>query len=184
MTREPHGAMLSEEHFSASSKQRHPIVRNGPYPNDTQSLPWLNTHASLMLSLLLIGCAAGDPDISAQITAQFDATPSAPIDLRHIAGPDWERMCVLSPYTNNQRTAETLGLHGMQNEFPRLEPTTASLLWYSFTTMMSSLLPNTPGIKAILSEYNHLAWKGRVRDLIGSLGTLGFCSNHSTRLTV
>lgn len=109
MTREPHGAMLSEEHFSASSKQRHPIVRNGPYPNDTQSLPWLNTHASLMLSLLLIGCAAGDPDISAQITAQFDATPSAPIDLRHIAGPDWERMCVLSPYTNNQRTAETLG---------------------------------------------------------------------------
>lgn len=65
---------------------------------------------SLLLPLILLfGCSTGSSSISAQITAQFEASKTAPIDLS-VAGPaSWERVCVLSPYTTNKTAEQVLG---------------------------------------------------------------------------
>ena len=68
------------------------------------------TRSSLVLSLMLLfGCSTSGSPISKQITAQFDASKTAPIDLSVVGPASWERICVLSPYTTNQTAEKVLG---------------------------------------------------------------------------
>lgn len=70
-----------------------------------------NPHAfSVLFNLLLWGCASGDSAISAQIEALLKANPSAPVNLAQIGPSSWERVCVLTPYTNNERAQQVLGV--------------------------------------------------------------------------
>lgn len=65
---------------------------------------------ALVLSLMLVlGCSSSSSPISAQITAQFEASSTAPIDLSVVGPASWERICVLSPYTTNQTAEKVLG---------------------------------------------------------------------------
>ena len=59
--------------------------------------------------MLLFACSRGDSAIRDQITAQFDASRTAPIDLSVVGPASWERVCVLSPYTTNQTAERVLG---------------------------------------------------------------------------
>lgn len=54
-------------------------------------------------------CAAGD-SISGQIESQFNASQTKAINLALVGPPSWERVCVLTPYTNNERAEQVLGL--------------------------------------------------------------------------
>lgn len=40
---------------------------------------------------------------------QFMASQTAPVDLSAVGPASWERVCILSPYTNNQRAEHVLG---------------------------------------------------------------------------
>lgn len=62
-----------------------------------------------MIASLLCACN-GAPDISEQIEDRVKAD-DARLDLATLGPKDWERMCVLGPYTNNQRANEILGFH-------------------------------------------------------------------------
>ena len=64
---------------------------------------------SATLLFLVSACAGSRNEISAQIEAQFNARPTAPVNLALVGPAAWERVCVLGPYTNNERTQKTLG---------------------------------------------------------------------------
>ncbi|MCM2320198.1 MAG: hypothetical protein NDI93_12875 [Pseudomonas sp.] len=65
---------------------------------------------ALVMSLVLLhGCSSGGSPISAKITAQFEASNTAPIDLSVVGSTSWERVCILSPYTTNQTAEKVLG---------------------------------------------------------------------------
>ena len=67
-------------------------------------------NSSLILPLMLMfGCSSGNPAISEQITAQFDANRNTSIDLSVVGPASWERVCVLPPYTTNQTAERVLG---------------------------------------------------------------------------
>lgn len=59
--------------------------------------------------LLLFGCSSGGAHISEQITAQFEASKTTPVDLSVVGPASWERVCVLGPYTTNQTAEKILG---------------------------------------------------------------------------
>jgi hypothetical protein len=59
--------------------------------------------------LFLSACANGDKSISQQLTAEFDASTSAPVDLAKIGPSTWEKVCVLGPYTTNEAAEKILG---------------------------------------------------------------------------
>lgn len=59
--------------------------------------------------MLLHGCSSSSSPIRAKITAQFEASNTAPIDLSVVGPASWERICVLSPYTTNQTAEKVLG---------------------------------------------------------------------------
>jgi hypothetical protein len=59
--------------------------------------------------LLLSACTNGDKSISQQLTAEFDASTSAPIDLAKLGPPTWEKVCVLGSYTPNKEAEKVLG---------------------------------------------------------------------------
>lgn len=63
----------------------------------------------LFAALILVACSRMDRSISAQITEQFDASNSAPIDLARVGPPIWERVCVLGPYATNEAAEKILG---------------------------------------------------------------------------
>lgn len=58
---------------------------------------------------LLTACNAMDITISDEITKQFEAHPTRPIELAHVGPPTWKKVCILTPYSNNKATEETLG---------------------------------------------------------------------------
>lgn len=58
---------------------------------------------------LVSACADSRNEISAQIEAQFNASQTTPVNLALVGPATWERVCVLGPYTNNERTEKTLG---------------------------------------------------------------------------
>lgn len=59
--------------------------------------------------MLLHGCSSSSSPIRAKITAQFEASNTAPIDLSVVGPASWKRICVLSPYTTNQTAEKVLG---------------------------------------------------------------------------
>lgn len=61
-------------------------------------------------SLLLISaCAEKSNEISMQIESQFKASSTAPVNLALVGPLSWEQVCVLGPYTNNERAEKILG---------------------------------------------------------------------------
>lgn len=64
----------------------------------------------LLLSIsLVLGCTGASTSISEQITKQFKASQTAPIDLSTVGPASWERVCILSPYSTNQTAELVLG---------------------------------------------------------------------------
>ena len=64
---------------------------------------------SVVVVLLLAACTSRDRGISEKLTAEFDASTSAPIDMAKIGPPGWEKLCVLGPYSTNEAAEQTLG---------------------------------------------------------------------------
>ena len=63
----------------------------------------------LLLAIAWLLCACnGSPSISEQIEDRVSAD-DAHLDLAAVGPKDWDRMCVLGPYTNNERAQEILG---------------------------------------------------------------------------
>lgn len=60
------------------------------------------------LLAVLVGCS-GERAISQAISAQFARGPGARVDLSALAGGDWQRVCVLGPYSDSRRARELLG---------------------------------------------------------------------------
>jgi len=70
----------------------------------------MKKHASATLFILLLSACAEDGNkISAQIKAQFEANPPAPINLALVGPSSWERVCFLGPYTMNEHAEKILG---------------------------------------------------------------------------
>lgn len=67
------------------------------------------TWLALPLVLPLFACSSNNSPISDQITKQFEAENSAPIDLSVVEPASWDRVCVLGPYTLNETAEEILG---------------------------------------------------------------------------
>jgi hypothetical protein len=59
--------------------------------------------------LVLSACSNGDKNISRQLTTEFDASPSAPIDLAKLGSSSWEKVCILGPYVSNEEAERVLG---------------------------------------------------------------------------
>ena len=59
----------------------------------------------LMLAALS-GCRSQD---SAAIADSFSSSEPGAVDLSATVQGNWDRVCVLGPYTNNQKAAQTLG---------------------------------------------------------------------------
>lgn len=95
---------------------RRNILRTNPYFTISVYRVWATGLTPLMkppflalLSILLLGCSESDQLISQQIEVQFKASNTAPIDLSKVGPASWERVCVLTPYTTNKRSAQVLG---------------------------------------------------------------------------
>lgn len=58
-----------------------------------------------------VACGSPDPlqDISRDIESQLNRSQTEAISLQAVGPADWESVCVLEPYTNNQRAEEILG---------------------------------------------------------------------------
>lgn len=63
----------------------------------------------LFFLMLLTACSGDNAQISTQIVEQLEAKPTAPINLAIVGPSSWERVCVLGPYTNNERVEKVLG---------------------------------------------------------------------------
>lgn len=62
-----------------------------------------------IVSCVVWGCSNPTQNISHNIESQLNQSPIAPIDIRTVGPADWESVCILEPYTNNQRAEEILG---------------------------------------------------------------------------
>jgi hypothetical protein len=62
----------------------------------------------IAVSLLAAGCT-GSSDISKEIARQTAMSGEARVDLRTVAGPEWERVCFLGPYSGTEQAEKTLG---------------------------------------------------------------------------
>jgi hypothetical protein len=70
----------------------------------------MKTLAPFAIAMLFLNaCMNNDNSISQKLTAEFDASTSAPIDLAKIGPPTWEKVCVLGPYITNGVAEKTLG---------------------------------------------------------------------------
>src|SRR5262249_51840729 len=61
------------------------------------------------VSFALAACTGGSADISASLAKKVSEGRNAVIDLSQLGPPSWQRVCVLQPYTNNDRAALVLG---------------------------------------------------------------------------
>jgi hypothetical protein len=63
-----------------------------------------------LVSLLhLSGCSSSDGRISSQIESQLKDNQNRPINLALLGPFDWDRVCVLTPYSNNDNAQTVLG---------------------------------------------------------------------------
>jgi hypothetical protein len=60
----------------------------------------------VLLLFLVAGCTASE-GISAQIAHQFDSRDT--VDLSTVGPDDWDRVCVLGPYSGNETAQNVLG---------------------------------------------------------------------------
>jgi hypothetical protein len=70
-------------------------------------MPHTNLHRSILI-LILVVCT-GCRDYSAEISNQFNASSRESIDLKKAVPSQWEKVCVIGPYTDNAATEKTLG---------------------------------------------------------------------------
>jgi hypothetical protein len=63
-----------------------------------------------ILALSLCGACSSGSNISEQIESQFKASEATSVNLAVVGPASWDRVCVLRPYTDNQRTGQVLGL--------------------------------------------------------------------------
>jgi hypothetical protein len=61
------------------------------------------------MNKLASACGSSSSVISKQIESQFEASKTSPVNLALVGPASWERVCVLGPYTNNERTEYVLG---------------------------------------------------------------------------
>ncbi|RJQ48739.1 MAG: hypothetical protein C4528_01845 [Gammaproteobacteria bacterium] len=66
---------------------------------------------SIMLSFMLASCGdwAGQSRISSEIERQISQTNGQTINLSEVGGPEWERVCIFGPYSNNVMARKALG---------------------------------------------------------------------------
>jgi hypothetical protein len=77
---------------------------------DNHLLSLMKTLAPFVITMLLLSaCTNGDKSISQQLTTEFDASTSAPINLAKLGPPNWDKVCVLGPYIPNKETEKVLG---------------------------------------------------------------------------
>ena len=62
----------------------------------------------LAAGVALVALRPGN-DISHQLAAQVRSAGAAPIDLARLGPPGWDRVCVLSPYADNEEARRVLG---------------------------------------------------------------------------
>lgn len=65
----------------------------------------------LLPILCCVACACSNQTqgISHDIESQLNQSQTEPIDIRAVGPADWESVCILEPYTNNQMAEEILG---------------------------------------------------------------------------
>lgn len=70
-----------------------------------------NTRSLLLASLLagIAGCHDSSPGISVSIAAQYRDSAGGTVDLGKAYEGDWDRVCVLGPYSGNDAARATLG---------------------------------------------------------------------------
>lgn len=61
-----------------------------------------------ILACMLLGCDSSNDRISQELADQV-AAPSKTIDFRLLKAPEWERICVVGPYANNEMIERQLG---------------------------------------------------------------------------
>ncbi len=74
-----------------------------------RSLSFGESNLLAIAMLLLSACTSSNNSISQKLTAEFDASTSAPIDLAKLGPPTWEKVCVLGPYITNGEAEKVLG---------------------------------------------------------------------------
>ncbi|MGM9482203.1 hypothetical protein ACS5PN_13525 [Roseateles sp. NT4] len=67
-----------------------------------------NAAALVASALLLTACTRADPGISDRLSALVDSGAAA-IDMALLGPADWQKVCVLQPYTSNERAEQILG---------------------------------------------------------------------------
>lgn len=62
--------------------------------------------------VLLVACSRGDdPSISSAIAEQFDRTTDQVVDLSVVGPKEWDRVCILPPYTSREQAEKVLGFN-------------------------------------------------------------------------
>lgn len=65
----------------------------------------------VMLSFMLASCGdwAGQSKINSEIERQISQTNGQTVNLSEVGGPEWERVCIFGPYSNNTMARKALG---------------------------------------------------------------------------
>jgi len=65
----------------------------------------------VILAFMLASCGgwAGQSKISSEIERQISQTNGQTINLSEVGGPEWERVCIFGPYSNNAMARKVLG---------------------------------------------------------------------------
>jgi hypothetical protein len=61
------------------------------------------------LAAVLAGCSEADPAISVSIAGQFRRSAGGTVDLVEANPGEWDRVCILGPYSDNAAAKQTLG---------------------------------------------------------------------------
>ncbi len=59
--------------------------------------------------LLLPACGASESKISDEITRQFQSSGRTFVNLAEVVSSDWDRVCILGPYSTMKHAYDTLG---------------------------------------------------------------------------
>lgn len=54
-------------------------------------------------------CGSGRSEISKELESQIKSNKWESIDLSRVGGPDWDRVCIFGPYSDNTRAERVLG---------------------------------------------------------------------------
>ena len=64
-----------------------------------------------MVILSLASCHSPTSEISEEITRQFQSSGRTFVNLADVLPGDWDKVCILGPYSDNKATKETIGFH-------------------------------------------------------------------------